>query len=119
MVEYDLISGGWTQWPQLPEGRYHFTVAIKCPLSKLFWFNMLSEHMYEYTLCVLTLKWTSPLAKLCLRYGHKCGRVADKVVIIGGADQRGDYVPSTMLLDLVTRQVSTKKAHKPQSYASS
>jgi len=60
VVEFDLVSGGWTQWPQLPEGRY----------------------------------------------GHKCGRVEDTVVIVGGADERGDYLPSTMLLNLVTRQVT-------------
>ena len=51
----------------------------------------------------------SPLACLFLRYGHKCGRVEDTVVIVGGADARGDYLTSTMLLNLVTRQVSTKK----------
>jgi len=60
VVEYDLDSSGWTQWPQLPEGRY----------------------------------------------GHKCGRVEDTVVIVGGADERGDYLPSTLLLDLLTRQVT-------------
>ena len=26
-------------------------------------------------------------------------------MIAGGADERGDYVPSTMVLDLVTKQV--------------
>ena len=39
------------------------------------------------------------------RYGHKCGRVEDMVVIVGGANERGDYVSSTMLLNIVTRQV--------------
>ena len=39
------------------------------------------------------------------RYGHKCARLGDTVVIAGGADERGDYVPSTMVLDLVTKQV--------------
>jgi len=60
VVEYNVLSGVWTQWPELPEGRY----------------------------------------------GHKCGRVEETVVIVGGADQRGDYVPSTILLNLVTRQVT-------------
>ena len=38
------------------------------------------------------------------RYGHKCARLGDTVVIAGGADERGDYVPSAMVLDLVTKQ---------------
>ena len=50
----------------------------------------------------------SPITCPFLRYGHKCGRVEDTVVIVGGADERGDYLPSTMLLNLVTREVSTK-----------
>merc|ERR1712012_1313230 len=61
VVEYDLFSGSWIQWPELPYGRY----------------------------------------------GHKCARLGDTVVIAGGADERGDYVPSTMVVDLVTKQVTT------------
>ena len=26
MVEHDLTSGGWAQWPELPEGRCHLTM---------------------------------------------------------------------------------------------
>ena len=75
MVEHDLTSGGWAQWPELPEGRCHLTM------------NAFYLHVYFF------------------RYGHKCGRIEDMVVIVGGANERGDYVSSTMLLNIVTRQV--------------
>ena len=80
VVEYDLFSGSWIQWPELPYGRYHFLHSMS---SQRMLMSPTNLH----------------------RYGHKCARLGDTVVIAGGADERGDYVPSTMVLDLVTKQV--------------
>ena len=56
--------------------------------------GFISQWMHSTYMCILFF-----------RYGHKCGRIEDMVVIVGGANERGDYVSSTMLLNIVTRQV--------------
>ena len=38
------------------------------------------------------------------RYGHSCARLGDTVVVAGGADDRDNYLASTLVLDTVTRQ---------------
>ena len=73
MVEFDLFSGSWIQWPELPDGRYHFL------------HSMSSQRMLM-----------SPNNR------DICTGMATNAP---GADERGDYVPSTMVLDLVTKQV--------------